>query len=397
MSAMAALNVFSIVFGVATMIPFLGSMLPQREDLVTTVRIYAGTGDGTDGQAPNVAAWDIDGTLIGSVKGGDLVVKGAPFDSKIEMKAKGNGNGAAAQAHYISLSQRGNDAICIAGISVTWPDGIEYAWYGDVGELCGAPWYHSSTILSAQDLYTPKCVWIDGDETNGIKTKGMAIHLPSFVATEERAQSMTDDKDLWCKVQPRLHFYDDLDREQPVPYFEPHAEFEPVTLLDKDPAGLKDPSRWKTNDNGWKDPTPPPQQQPNNGGGEPGKGQPNINPPNIKEPKINPPNINPPNLPRQATGGRFKGHLIKSSHKSHSAKELCESSTSMGPDFVSIEEGFFCDMDAKKAWPLCNAEITNGCFDVQKNQMVGGKINSRRDDKTGERIVRKRYERVDEW
>jgi hypothetical protein len=267
--------------------------------------------------------------------------------------------------------------------------------------MCGAPWYHSSTILSSQDLYTPKCVWVDGDETNGIKTKGFAVHLPSFVATEERAQSMTDDKDLWCKVMPRLHFYDSLEREQPVPYFDPPAEFEAVTLLDKDPDALKDEKRWKTRDHEkYKAPTdgkpgpgvPPQDQQPEGGKGGEGKpGKPDINPPNI-----NPPNINPPNLPKRNTP-RFHDKLIKSSRPQHSARELCESKSSLGPDFVSIPEGFFCDMTAKRAWPLCSETITHACFDVAKDQMRGGKSNSRRDDVTGDRIVRKRYTTVDEW
>jgi hypothetical protein len=375
---MAAFNVFSIVLGVATMIPFLGSMMPGRDPLVTTVRIYAGSGTDTNGHAPHVAGFDINGNLIGSVKGGDDIAQGAPYDAKIEMKADGS-DGSGAQAEYISLSQAGVDAICIAGISVTWPDGLEFAWYGDVAEFCGAPWYHSTTILSSKDLYKPKCVWIDGDATNGIKTKGIGIHIPSFVATAERAESMTADKDLWCNVAPRLKFYDDLSRESALPVFKPYAEFEQGTLVDVDPAKIKDSANWHT-----------PEWALDKKGRKDDKrsvdfeGETTVNGTNAE-------------LNSNQSRIRFHGQLNKSGSAQHSAKELCESKTSFGPDFVNVEEGYFCDMDAKRAWPLCNEVTTNNCFDNAANRMVGGKKNSRRDDVTGERIIHKRYDKVSQW
>ena len=66
---MAALNVFATVFGIVSMIPFLAMMIPKREDLVTTVRVFCGTGTGTEGAAPHVAIFDIVGKRIGSMKG----------------------------------------------------------------------------------------------------------------------------------------------------------------------------------------------------------------------------------------------------------------------------------------------------------------------------------------
>jgi hypothetical protein len=375
---MATVAAISIVLGVAMMIPMIKDMLPIREPLVTTIRIYAGTGTDTNGNAPNAAAFDLDGNLIGSEKGGDQVTKGAPYDYKIKMKADGR-NGAAAQTHYISLSQAGVDAICIAGISVTDPSDIQFAWYGDVAEFCGAPWYASQTILSSKDMYMPKCVWIDGDATNGIKTKGISLHLPSFIATDERAESMTKDKDLWCNVAPRLKFYDDLSRESAVPVFKPYPEFEPTTLLDKDPAATKDSKNWFT-----------PEWALDKKGRK--KDKRSID--DLDEVSVNGTHAE---LQAGQRKVNFQGQLNKSGNQWHSAKELCESSTSMGPDFVSTKEGVFCDMDHKRAWPLCSATITNGCFDNDNNKMVGGKKNSRRDDLTGDRIIHKRYDNVNNW
>lgn len=373
--AMEAFNVFSIVFGVATMIPFLGSMMPGREPLVTTVRLYAGTGDDTNGNAPNVAAFDLDGNLIGSVKGGDDVAKGAPWDAKIKMKADGS-DGSAAQAEYISLSQAGVDAICIAGISVTWPDGLEFAWYGDVGEFCGAPWYLSSTVLSSKDLYKPKCVWIDGDATNGIKTKGIGIHIPSFVATAERAESMTKDKDLWCNVAPRLKFYDDLRREQALPVFKPYAEFEQGTLVDVDPAKIKNSANWYT-----------PEWALDKKGKKDSKRSIDAD----AEVSVN---TTSNGIPKQA---RFRGQLNKSNDPQHDPKLLCESNSSLGPDFANDEHQVFCDMDTHTLYPYCTAAKPNNCFDNKNNKIVGGRKNSRRHDVTGERIIQKRYTKVTQW
>lgn len=196
------------------------------------------------------------------------------------------------------------------------------------------------------------------------------MHLLSFVATEERAQSMTDDKDLWCKVKPRLWFYDDLQREQAIPYFSPQLEFEQTTLLDKDPAKVKDEASWKTNE--W---------------ALDKKGR-------VDDKRRSVDVDYNPQFQNNRTQGpaqqRFKNQLVKSGRKYHSAKELCESPSSMGPDFCSTEEGLFCDMEHKKTWPLCCEEIPTNCFDEEKNEMRRGR-NHPRD------LVVKRYEKVSQW
>lgn len=42
---------------------------------------------------------------------------------------------------------------------------------------------------------------------------------------------------------------------------------------------------------------------------------------------------------------------------------------SLGPDFVSIEEGLFCDMDTSELWPLCTETQMNDCFDFSAQQI----------------------------
>ena len=70
-------------------------------------------------------------------------------------------------------------------------------------------------------------------------------------------------------------------------------------------------------------------------------------------------------------------HLIASPHDTHSARELCESEHSHGPDFVSFSEGLFCDMDAKMHWPLCKESTTvevgrelGGCYHWDTHSLV---------------------------
>ncbi|KAA8642508.1 hypothetical protein EYZ11_011692 [Aspergillus tanneri] len=60
-----------------------------------------------------------------------------------------------------------------------------------------------------------------------------------------------------------------------------------------------------------------------------------------------------------------KSELVVSEFDNHSAKRLCESHTSMGPDFAHIREGLFCDTEHKILYPFCNEKITNNCFDLE--------------------------------
>lgn len=73
--------------------------------------------------------------------------------------------------------------------------------------------------------------------------------------------------------------------------------------------------------------------------------------------------------------------LVASDSKSHSAQKLCESDTSLGPDFVHTSEGLFCDMTAKTLYPLCNTGNFTGsspvsfsnsteCFDMDSKSLT---------------------------
>lgn len=52
-----------------------------------------------------------------------------------------------------------------------------------------------------------------------------------------------------------------------------------------------------------------------------------------------------------------------------SAVALCDSPSSRGSDFLSVDEGLFCDMDTKTLYPLCTSNNTLGCFDLEADKL----------------------------
>lgn len=62
--------------------------------------------------------------------------------------------------------------------------------------------------------------------------------------------------------------------------------------------------------------------------------------------------------------------VIISSRSSHNATELCQKPNSYGPDFVSLEEGVYCNMDTRETLPLCASGVTVDCFNVETTSYV---------------------------
>ena len=77
------------------------------------------------------------------------------------------------------------------------------------------------------------------------------------------------------------------------------------------------------------------------------------------------------NYPRASNGttGLFNS-LVVDDNKDRSGKALCESPTSVGPDFVNIADGTFCRMSDKTLFPVCDAETTDNCFNAESNQLT---------------------------
>lgn len=86
--------------------------------------------------------------------------------------------------------------------------------------------------------------------------------------------------------------------------------------------------------------------------------------------------------------------LVVSAYKGQSAQELCDSRNSRGPDFVSLDEGKYCDMSEKKVYRLCSGRYSRDCFSLdQDNKRLRRRGNI---PGMGDAIHRD-YGQVDEW
>lgn len=82
--------------------------------------------------------------------------------------------------------------------------------------------------------------------------------------------------------------------------------------------------------------------------------------------------------------------LVINSRPEQSAITLCNSPTSRGSDFVSVDEDLFCDMDTKTLYPLCSQKVTTGCFDVDAEKLQLRK----RGEGRFTRSLTKRYKKI---
>ncbi|KAK0637151.1 hypothetical protein B0T17DRAFT_520765 [Bombardia bombarda] len=90
----------------------------------------------------------------------------------------------------------------------------------------------------------------------------------------------------------------------------------------------------------------------------------------------------------------FDSRLVISSEPTHNATALCESTTSRGPDFVSLFEGVYCNMATSETLPLCvEGTLTEGCFHVENQASVG----KRAENATEPVVVEKEYTAVIRW
>ena len=382
MAAAAGLimGVIGLAMGGVSMVPLSKSFAPDKTDETTTVRIGVGTSldssATTGGNVPGVALFDTVGRKIGESKGSKDKIGDGSFK---DIKVVADGDVGGRQAEYVSISKGGNDALCVAYVTMTWPDNSKYIFSGDVGYSCGGFWYNSQTTFGeANPGYKPKCFWIDGDASNGIKTQGFGLHITDFEATKERSAAFAKNQDLMCKSPPRFKLYNDITSGDSLPYFDPPLEFHAGTLLDMDEKKV-------LVDGSNRDDKHKPSRR------------------RIRNSQMQ--GRNATSLLDTIAGAmeKFAGHLITSNDTMTSAVELCESKTSLGPDHVSFQEQKFCDMQVKQVWPLCQGN-SNGvtCFDTKTNSMrkgqnpLGRRLHGR-DAPADSQVPDKSYHTVKHW
>lgn len=352
----------------------------------TIIQIMTGNGNDTHplnnggGNVPHVALWNQDGKRLGQVNPGSkqkISQNNDPKEGRIEVKYNQNG-GDYEDPGYIMLSQQEGDAICIASIQVS-NGAISSTFYGDTGYSCGQSWFYSSREFGDK-LVMPKCVWLDGDHTNGINAKALSWHLNDLVPTDDKIEMFNSNPDYLCKSTPRFSFWGDLLPDSMIPFFQPKLEYNRDSVsggqgADKNPDRALDKKVYDKSVQMYQ-------------GGSAKR----------EERTATRPDVRARNLKRRGNNHN-PSHLIVSEKHGHSARELCEHPNSYGYDFVSTTDGGYCDMETKRFYPVCDHvnDVTHTCFDVERRALVGtGGINARGEASTVGVPV-KRYETHDRW
>ena len=368
---------------------------PPPPELMNNFRVFAGQVQRNDteadtrspgGNAPSLAIWNNIGDFLAQSTPDDKIDDGHFRDYSIQ---------GGAGAEYLSVVQNGNDGICIAYITGQQAGThIKYLWTGDVGKQCGAPWYPQSTIITNNPVtYMPSCMWIDGNGDNGHTWQGFNFHLNSFPILEDTsdgtksqltAAAWAANKDLLCKSEPRFSLYEDIKIGNQIRIF----ESDPTVV--RDPASQEYADLTLKDDNwAWGD-KPPTGSLPtlNNGKGfkiacveddcpptGPSFNQNlDVQSPSRRRLRSRKPSNLDHDLMRASIKKRQEihaDHLIISKLEPHSAAELCDSMTSLGPDFVSTNEMLFCDMSEKQIWPVCTDPSGTYCFDMDTQTVRG--------------------------
>ncbi|KAF2664830.1 hypothetical protein BT63DRAFT_459443 [Microthyrium microscopicum] len=351
---------FSVITTGISMYPMFKAMTEPNKAEATLVKITLGsTGLNRDpgsmgGNIPHVSVYADDGVLIGRAKGNSKKnwTPGSTYPVSINPEHGQQGK----QATYVTVAAAGNDAICISGISVAWPDGSDpRGWLGDMGQNCtdvglsaaeSPYWANSNTQTGSDPSHKSKCIWLDGDKTGGIATQAIGLHITDFGRTDGAtdangeplrnavAKQWTGNRDLFCKAKARMGFYDTFFADSFPLVYQPPLEFND-NGTDKDVGMVL---HHYTN--------------------------------------IDPELLTPARKRRNAALPSFNvtssshRNLVHSHHAGHSAVELCLSKTSVSPDFVSHAEGKFCDMATKIIWPLCLGQTVVGCFNATSNQLI---------------------------
>ncbi|KAF2449077.1 hypothetical protein P171DRAFT_470657 [Karstenula rhodostoma CBS 690.94] len=417
--------------GLAFTMIALAPMLKQERNPLPSMRVEIVIGlPGDDksegnmgGAIPNVALFDANGDRLGfsrnladtrnlnkdnqkSVPEG-AVMNGGTAQLDVGYLTEGDSG----KPEYITVSASGFDAVCIMEVVVKHPFSDDHFAFlpGEVAKQCTAGWEDGDTVYwseqstqltfevnGEQARSRPKCLWIDtpnaayGDPIT--KWTGFGVHLPDFAVDNYTFVDWENDPWQMCGSKARFGLYEKINEMMCPPVFT---------------------------------------KAPNNGARLPMEEYPSCSPflvpdasGNIYEDFCDDPNINEDELAKlseishhscetkeervekfQKTPGtgckrdpalgrrvcpkkraakergipkieklqsRFHGQLVKSYDIGQSARTLCYSKGSVGPNFYSYHEESFCDMSKKKLYPLCKEEDATECFDVSLNETRHG-------------------------
>lgn len=419
-------------------------------------------GETLGGTAPVVSLYDNTGQLIGRSRERPEVIAGGAISLKITGDGKQGGTGSLVPT-YIQLSHTGTDPICISWITTTSAgssNGDFRSWNAATARHCDIPWYPSTAPMGGVQIlnergFQPPCFWLDGARKHNahfpVAMSANLFHFNFPGSGGEAAAAMAKQwnwrPDTLCEAPARQSFY----RTAPecIPYY-------PTGLAE---IGMKDPdygydysftaikqghtSDCKNMGEPFKKIQLPTGVSPqvssilstavlqktldlgplagraaatasttaSGAAATASSGASTME----KEPSTQA-TMGRTILDRRAETRHLEPHLwcqqrqlVVSEHPAHSARDVCASGSSWGPDMVSLDERLFCDMCTRKVYPVCGPKkkqqagefgILGGtlCFDLKTKELrVQGKKVATRDVLERKGVKQKRYEGVQEW
>jgi len=417
-------------------------------------------GQTLSGFAPGVTLYDINGREIGSVFDKVNIVDGGA----LQIKITGDGGEASSRVPvYIKLEASDEDPICVSWLTTTSSTSSNAdfrSWNAGTARACGIPWYPSvAPFGGVPTLFQPPCFWLSrsGEFVTGMSTRLNDFFFPGpTTAATNMATQWRDHRDTLCDAPGRQQFYKNLGLC--IPFYPSGLTVVNEKIpengfaddgFDVDFDAIKSSHTqtcsiagipFNNVDLGDGLPTPPapipsevisslietavlttkltlplfrrqaaaeshtttsdPIALVTASAEMPEKAKPEI--PVQKNKK-------PPVLERRAEdrhreSGRWcrERHLVITESAAHSAKEVCESETSWGPDMAAVQEGMYCDMCSRTVYSICGsaksatpgAKNTGTCFDLKTKQLrVQGKVSRRERDS----VPAKEYQVVKHW
>ncbi|KAF2437197.1 hypothetical protein P171DRAFT_478182 [Karstenula rhodostoma CBS 690.94] len=416
-------------FTMIALAPMVPEWVKKPEGPKMNVKILAGSPDDNSdntfgGAVPQIALFDVNGERLGYWRnegGKELLGKGNTADKQVGyIKEKDN-----RKPEYITLTASGFEGICITSVVVFHPESSDtFAFLpGEIAAQCESVWdeHDGESLLWSNQVTNiqfqspagkkgtarPKCLWIDSPDENGkttTKWKGLGTHLPDFKLDNSTYKEWERDPFQMCGSKARFGLYEKINEMMCPPVFD-KAPMEgariPMSEFPTCAPGLFPDANGNVQEDLCKDPAVHGAERKTlsdafglnceNFDDEDGDlhGQ---CPRHIRQ--RDPVACNgrrrsePSRKKKENLQNRFLGKLVKSYDIRQSARELCNSKGSVGPNFYSYHEKQFCDMGKKKLFSLCEDDGQVECFD--------GLLNTTRHSPTkGNRSVT--HDSVQDW
>ena len=307
-------------------------------------------------------------------------------------------------------------------------------------KLCHWQGYPSEARIELDEgMHRPLCFWIDGDDSYNEplpegrpwfptqhKVYSMNLHLPDFEGKNETVSAYNDNAQLLCNSDPRLQPRSDFNGT--VPIFVPALVY-PGDLDRGDPTEENCTCVLNADGRGWASSAEP--------------GRTGINGEKIKgywpgfrrwwradrrrdEAHDSSVDSVPQEQPDWTEEGSEASDSISTAvrrtkipfgerltisreeNREFFASTVCQTPQLVGPHYVNLIEGLFCDMEDRTTWPLCDTSRKYDCFDMDNmNLLVAPELTSHVNSQLGDSsmgsqsnavlpIVKKQIRRVHE-